>query len=64
MSKNAWKTLNAWKARKPRNIMELGAPGMADIQRRREKMFQLCFGCHFILHGCIKILIDSPNMGH
>ena len=27
MSKNAWKTLNAWKARKPGNIMELGAPG-------------------------------------
>ena len=29
MSKNAWKTLNAWKARKPKNIMELGAPGWA-----------------------------------
>ena len=28
MSKNAWKTLNAWKARKPGNIMELGAPGI------------------------------------
>ena len=32
MSKNAWKTLNAWKARKPGNIMELGAPGGIDCQ--------------------------------